>query len=109
MIEIGTITFAESTYSSSIISEEENNHITQVDEPTKAFRLKYSDTFNLRKISKLPIPPKSSNYSVAQPANFKFPNKNDPLISDAVAYPDGSIHYLTDQLTHQNEQQVPEE
>lgn len=94
MIEIETITFAESTYSS-IIPEEENNHITQIEEPTKAFRHKYSDTFKPRKISKLPIPSKSPNYSLAQPANFKFPNRNDSLISDAVFYPDGSIRYLT--------------
>ena len=57
-------------------------------------RLEQFTGFQPRKIPKLPIPPKSSNYSFAQPANFKFPNKNDSLISDAVFYPDGSIHYL---------------
>lgn len=45
---------------------------------------------------RLPIPPKSSNYSFAQPANFKFPNQNESMICDAVAYSDGSIHYLTE-------------
>ena len=109
MIEIETITFAKSTYSSSIISEEGNNHITQIDEPTKTFRPNYSEAFKPRKIPKLPIPPKSPNYSFAQQANFKFPNQNKFMISDAVAYPDGSTHYLIDHLTHQNEQQAPEE
>lgn len=72
-------------------------------------RLEQFTGFQPRKIPKLPIPPKSSNYSFAQPANFKFPNQNESIISDAVFYPDGAIHYLTDQLTHQNERQGPEE
>ena len=98
MIEIETITFAKSTYSSSIISEEGNNHITQIDEPTKTFRPNYSEAFKPRKIPKLSIPPKSSNYSFAQQTNFKFPNQYESIICDAVFYPDGSIHYPTDQL-----------
>lgn len=73
MIEIETITFAKSTYSSSIISEEGNNHITQIDEPTITFRPNYSEAFKPRKIPKLPIPSKSPNYSLAQPATFCFP------------------------------------
>ena len=58
-------------------------------------RSDFFDTFKPRKIPNLPIPPKSSNYSLAQPVTFVFPNYMTSFVCDAVAYPDGSIHYLT--------------